>query len=446
MDKVQCVVVGAGPAGSACALSLARKGIETVLLERGAHAGEKNVASFVLFTPVLRNLIPDFEGEAPLERLVDDQSSIYLGEKDFQQIRLRFQKHADKRLAYTAYRRKFDAWFAEKAREAGAELLTNVLVTDLFMENGRVMGVKVGEEELQADVVVGADGIHTVVGRQAGLVSDDIRAYLLGVKEVLDLDSELIEERFQLEKGKGTVYETFGYPMDDIDGASTLYTNKDSLTIAVFGGVDAIKERGIDLHDRLQQLKEHPFIHSLVKDSKLREYQAHIISNGGRMDLSDLYSDGVLICGEAGGFSDYMYIGVPPGMLSGMMAANTVEYAVRKGDYSAETMQEYIAFLEKTALLRMLYNSRRDSNYLVKGDRRGLPDHIRNVAEIIDESFEDEVTYLNPEPYPMVQEFYFRIVENWVPDFLRKPIRTIIKALSLFGSALRRRKIRKVMR
>lgn len=50
MDKVECIVVGAGPAGAACALGLARKGIETVLLERGQEAGEKNVASFVLFT------------------------------------------------------------------------------------------------------------------------------------------------------------------------------------------------------------------------------------------------------------------------------------------------------------------------------------------------------------------------------------------------------------
>jgi electron transfer flavoprotein-quinone oxidoreductase len=445
MDKVQCVVVGAGPTGSACALSLARKGIETVLLERGAHAGEKNVASFVLFTPVLRQLIPDFEEEAPLERLVDDQSFIYMGEKDFFQIRMRFQGHADKRLAYTAYRSKFDSWFAEKAKEAGAELLTNVLVTDVLVEDGRVVGVKVGDEELLADVVVGADGIHTVVGRQAGLVSDDIRTYLLGVKEILDLDPGVIEERFQLEKGKGVVYETFGYPLDDITGASTLYTNNDSLSIAVFGWIDAIKERGIDMHDRLQQLKEHPFIHSLVAGSKLREYQAHIISNGGRMELSDLYSDGVLLCGEAGGFNDYLYIGVPPGMLSGMMAANTVEYAVKKGDYSAETMKEYIAFLEKTSLLRLLNDSRRASKYLVKGGRKTLPAHVRNVVEIIDKSFEDEVTYLNPEPYAAGLEFYFRVVENWVPGLLRKPIRAVIKALSLLSSALNRRKVRKAL-
>ncbi len=63
MEKVNCVVVGAGPAGAACALSLARKGIETVLLERGTRAGEKNVASSVLFTPVLEKIIPEFRDD-----------------------------------------------------------------------------------------------------------------------------------------------------------------------------------------------------------------------------------------------------------------------------------------------------------------------------------------------------------------------------------------------
>jgi hypothetical protein len=70
---------------------------------------------------------------------------------------------------------------------------------------------------------------------------------------------------------------------------------------------------------------------------------------------------------------------------------------------------------------------------------------VRNVVEIIDKSFEDEVTYLNPEPYPAGQEFYFRIVENWVPGLLRKPIRAVIKVLSLLSSALSRRKIRKAL-
>ena len=60
MDKVHCIVVGGGPAGAACAYGLSKKGIETVLIERGRSPGEKNVASFVLFTDVLESIVPSF--------------------------------------------------------------------------------------------------------------------------------------------------------------------------------------------------------------------------------------------------------------------------------------------------------------------------------------------------------------------------------------------------
>ena len=446
MDKVQCVVVGAGPAGSACALNLARKGIETVLLERGRRAGEKNVASFVLFTPVLDRLIPDFRDEAPLERLVSDHSFVYLGEKDMLQFRFRLNEHLEKELAYTAYRSKFDAWFAGKAEEAGAELLTGVLVTDLIVENGKVAGVRIGDEELRADVVVGADGIHTIVGRAAGLVEDDPRTYMLGVKEILDLPPETMEERFQLAAGEGICYEMGGYAVEDIMGVSSLYTNKDSVSLAIFGWVDKIKEHGVDLHDRLQRLKEHPFLASAVAGAELREYQAHIISNGGRMDFGKLYSDGVLLCGEAGGFNDYAYIGVPPAMLSGTMAAETVAQACSKGDYSAEALSGYIGFLEKTGLARLLYNARRSSDYLVNHGKANLPGYMDHLIRIAGNILEDEVSYADPEPYPYVSELYRNIAENSVPNALRRPVRAAMKAYAPLGSAMRKRRMRKVMR
>ena len=446
MEKVQCVVVGAGPAGSACALSLARKGIETVLLERGQRAGEKNVASFVLLTPVLDRLIPGFRDEAPLERLVSDHSIVYLGEKDILQLRWRLQEHTEKGLAYTAYRSKFDAWFAGKAQEAGAELLTGVLVTDLIVEGGKVAGVKIGDEELRADVVVGADGLHTVVGRKAGLVVDDIRTYMLGVKEVLDIPPGTIEERFQLAEGEGISYEMIGYAVEDIMGASTLYTNKDTISLAIFGWMDKLRENGIDLSGRLQRLKEHPFVASLVAGGVTREYQAHMISNGGRMNFGKLYSHGVLLCGEAGGFNDYAYIGVPPGMLSGMMAAETIKNAIRMKDYSADALSGYVSWLEKTGLARMLYNARKASDYLVDHGKANLPGYLSHLLEIAGNIFEDEVTYLEPEPYPYGKEFYYHIAENSVPRALRRPIRAAIQCASPLGSAMRKRKIRKAMR
>jgi cation diffusion facilitator CzcD-associated flavoprotein CzcO len=81
MDKVTCIVVGAGPSGTACAYALAQKGIETVLLERGRTPGEKNVSSFVLYTSVLKHFIPDFRQDLPVERNVVRMETIYMAAK-----------------------------------------------------------------------------------------------------------------------------------------------------------------------------------------------------------------------------------------------------------------------------------------------------------------------------------------------------------------------------
>lgn len=445
MDKVNCVVVGAGPAGAACALSLARMGIETVLLERGARPGEKNVASSVLFTPVLDKLIPGYMEEAPLERKVGDHSFLYLDENNHAQVRMRFREHLDNNLAFTVFRSRFDGWFAEKAREAGAELVTGALVTDLIIDGGRVVGVKAGDEEIYADVVVGADGINTVVGKKAGLVTDDTSRYLLGVKEVLDLPPETIEERFNLDKGEGACLECFGYPVKDICGATTLYTNKDSVCLAVFGWVDALKENGIDLYERLQQAKEHPFINKLVRDSKTREYQAHMISDGGRISFSNLYSDGVLLCGEAGGFVIY-YVGIPTAMLSGIMAAETVALAVEKKDYSAKTLGNYIPFLKTTSLGRSLYENRRFSDYLVKSGKKNVPVLLDRVMQVAGESFAGEFSFLNPEPSGGAGKIFLSIAEQKLPGFMISSIKNLTKIVKPAFSMLKKIKMDRTMK
>ncbi len=229
-------------------------------------------------------------------------------------------------------------------------------------------------------------------------------------------------------------------------GVSSLYTNMDSISLAIFGWVDKIKELGIDLHDRLERLKEHPFIASCIAGAELREYQAHIISNGGRMDFDKLCSDGVLLCGEAGGFMSFSYVGVPPGMLSGMMAAETIAQARTRGDYGADALSGYISLLEKTGLARLLYDSRRVSDYLVSHGKSNLPGYMDQLFKIMGNILEDEVSFADPEPYAYARDFYYKIAENSVPQPLRRPVRAAIKAYAPLGSAMRKRKIRKAMR
>src|SRR6185437_16853889 len=107
---------------------------------------------------------------------------------------------------------RFDQWFSKKAEEAGVTLLTGVTVTDVIKKNGAVVGVKSSEnDELFADVVIACDGANSILAQKAGLHREwKPWEVALGVKEILSLPREKIEDRFSLEGDQGSTTEMLG--------------------------------------------------------------------------------------------------------------------------------------------------------------------------------------------------------------------------------------------
>ena len=188
-----CIVVGAGPAGAAAALQLARDGLDVVIIERGKRPGEKNVMSGVLVTRKLHDLVPDFRQRAPLQRCITEEIFCILGQNEVLRLpSLRnYRRLSYEHQAFTVFRSEFDAWFAQEAVNAGAELIPATLVEDLIWENGRVAGVRTRRGDLRARVVIGADGVNSTVAEKSGLRSPPQPAEVsLIVRQVLDLPAE----------------------------------------------------------------------------------------------------------------------------------------------------------------------------------------------------------------------------------------------------------------
>ncbi len=429
MDKVTCIVVGAGPAGSACALALAQKGIETVLLERGRTPGEKNVSSFTLYISVLEQLIPNFRQDLPVERNVVRTDAVYLGKHDTKSLQSYNYHYIDNPMAFTAFRRRFDSWLAQKAVAAGAQLIGSMKVTDLIKDGEQVVGIKVDEEELYADVVVGADGFHSIVGEKSGLIQAwPPERCFLAVKEVLDLPAEVINERFQLTDGIGCEQGIYCYKLNELDVFSaTLYTNLDSVSLAVFARLDELQKKNVQLHEKLDTLKQHPYFYNLIKDAALREYQAHILPDGGRIKPSNLYGNGVLLCGDAGGITDTESgMGIPTCMLSGMMAAETIEEAVKKHDFSKNSLKEYLKYLDSTALLDMIHTSRKESDYFASNSRSKIPQQLETAAGIYNQYWETDVDYLSKHSFSLLGELFLGLGRYHLPAFLCWPLTALI--------------------
>jgi electron transfer flavoprotein-quinone oxidoreductase len=143
MSTLDAVVVGAGPAGSAAAMELARAGRRVVLLERGPFPGSKNMYGGVVYGRILDQLVPDWHREAPVQRWVTRrQTMVISGDRA---LTVDYRTEAWGREPYngaTTFRPDFDNWLADKAVEAGAELVCSTTATGLLREGGRVVGVR----------------------------------------------------------------------------------------------------------------------------------------------------------------------------------------------------------------------------------------------------------------------------------------------------------------
>ena len=85
-NKFDAIVVGAGPAGSAAAYTMAKAGLSVLVIERGEFPGAKNTSGAVLYGEILGTLVPNFWQEAPVERWINNQIISLLGKDSFVNI------------------------------------------------------------------------------------------------------------------------------------------------------------------------------------------------------------------------------------------------------------------------------------------------------------------------------------------------------------------------
>src|SRR3989454_5589770 len=150
-ERFDAIVVGAGPAGSAAALALAREKFSVLLVERGRAAGTKNMFGGRVYAWPLFDLLPEWQKDCPVERFVTRESMVFL--HGGASLGLQFESPrigTGRAASFTALRPKFDEWLAKKAEAAGAMLITGIKVDDLITEDGRVRGVVAGPGRITA--------------------------------------------------------------------------------------------------------------------------------------------------------------------------------------------------------------------------------------------------------------------------------------------------------
>jgi electron-transferring-flavoprotein dehydrogenase len=379
--EMDVVIVGAGPAGLACAIELTRLAkqdaesggglgeLNIAVLEKAGALGEHSLSGAVVNPRAFHELFPDLNpSDFPFRQPVGGEAVYFMTEGRAQRIPTPPTMHNAG--FYTASICEIVRWMGERAEQAGVNLFAGFPVDALLVEADAVRGVRTtpsgldrdrqptadyGEPtDLTAKVTVIAEGTRGLLS-QAWREWQQVRSpnpqiFALGVKEV-----------WQTQKPLGSVIHTLGWPLpDDAFGGSFMYPlGPGQIALGLVVGLD-YHDASLDVHELLQRMKLHPLFRPYLEGGELLEWGAKTIPEGGYYALPPRRSgDGVLLVGDAVGFVDVPSLkGIHYAMHSGMYAARAAFAALKAGDPSAARLAEYDRLVDDSYIVADMYRTR----------------------------------------------------------------------------------------
>ena len=386
--EADVVIIGGGPAGMACALRLSQlidahndelrlKGSSAsplskeniYVLEKAREVGQHCLSGALLDPRSMRELLPGFETEAPIDAEVTKESVYFLSQKSHYKLPIvppPLRDHGN----YVISINKFVKWLAAKVEEAGITIFTGFAGSELLFDADGVTGVRTDDKgvdkhgepkanfepgyDLHSKITILAEGARGSCSKQ--LIerfhlenAEHAQTYGVGIKELWEVAAGRV--------AKGEVIYTLGYPLTGQEyGGAWIYGISDTLlSVGYVVGLDYQDPR-IDPHHVYQSFKQHSLVRPLLEGGKMVRYGAKSLPYGGWLTMPKLAGQGWMILGDTASMLNSQRLkGIHLAIKSGMLAAETAFASMLVGDYSSGALDAYPARVEASWIREELY-------------------------------------------------------------------------------------------
>ncbi len=323
-DYYDVIIVGAGPAGSIAAVTVAKKGLSALLIEKRQEIGAPvRCAEGIGKVRLEKHIRPDPDW------ICAKISGACIYAPDGTLIRMS-DEYAGNEVGYVLDRKIFDRALAEQAAAAGANVMVKTRCTGLIIENGSVRGITMMHRgqlhRVRAGIVIGADGVESKIGRWAGidttLKPSQIETCAQFLVSGLDIDPTC--GHFYV----GNKIAPAGYLW--------LFPKGNGLFNAGIGilGDRALEDKPIELLS--------DFIDNNFPEARIIEMVAGGVPATG--PIKRTIADGLMLVGDAARQSDPLTGGgIANALDAGEIAGNVAVEAINKKDLSTKTLKAYEA-------------------------------------------------------------------------------------------------------
>jgi electron transfer flavoprotein-quinone oxidoreductase len=279
MERYDVAIIGGGSAGLAALKQLSNLNKQAILIEAGKKAGSKNLSGGILYskkpkhgkTYNVEDVYPEFLQDTPVERRITQYMLHATSRDKVFTMNLTAAHEYQANFGYSVLLNKLNGWFAKQASESaerqGGGIVSGVHVRSISWQDEKTVIETDELEPFEAKAVIAADGVNSEVAEITGARAKFTPEQLYqGVKVIVKLPEEIIEQRFGIGPDEGAAHLFAGDITLNHIGGGFLYTNLDTLSVGAVYHYDSLIDRPSEPYTLVNALLKNPLVAEFIKD------------------------------------------------------------------------------------------------------------------------------------------------------------------------------------